>query len=1279
MVTPKVVLAMALASSLLPSASVFAADDVALSLTRAVLIVERRAAVRDRFDVVAEFHVPTDAGGADPGVAPVSVSVGPFTQIIPSSAFALRVKRPPANAQTEDRRTWAFKARPPGVTRLRLERTRDATGEHWALQVRARRVSLQGTHNPVLFELRIGADRATVAASLRVGETRTRTTFRFPAGGAAGFCGDGTMDPGEQCEPTTDGSEDCCSSSCQLEPTGTVCRSPAGICDAAEVCTGAGAVCPSDRPVADGTPCPDALFCNGQETCSNGSCRPASTPPCPPEACVEATDSCGDSECGNGETEAGEDCDPGADIAGDCCTATCRFAAASVQCRPAAGVCDVAETCTGASGACPADAVAPGGECRPSAGPCDVAEACAGASPACPADGFAGSGTPCRPAVDVCDRAETCSGAAATCPADAKAADGTACSDPRFCNGAETCQSGSCSPATPPCSADDCDEDQNRCGECGNDVVEPGEDCEPPSGPDACPGGLTCSATCTCPVVTPIVAITSPPNLQLFSSHAVTVAGTTQNAISVECAGVPAALAQDGSFQAAITLREGRNPISCVARSITAMAAVDTVQLVADTTPPTVVIEAPPAGFMTASSQIDVGGAITDATSAAVQAVQPVVTVNGVQANVANRSFVVPGFLLQPGINTIAASATDAAGNVGTAEITVTLLADAPEMLQELSGNGQSARAGEALGEPLAVRLVDRRGNPVPGRPVTFLVSRGDGVVGAFPDEARTVSVPTDDSGIARVTFKLGQRVGGGNHQVTANVTGVPTSVVFCASAEGLPPRRIVVEMGGNQMGAVGTNLPIPLLALVTDTLGNPAPGVPVTFEVVQGGGALGGAPTVVKATDTEGRASAVLTLGPAEGISNNIVNASFAGLTESPATFVASALVTAPEPNTTVSGLVLDNQDDPVPGVTAHLHGTNLTAVADDQGRFTITNVPVGAALLVVDGTTTSRPGSWPVLDFPMVLVSGRDNTTGMPIRLLPLDVDGGKIVGGPEDVTIQMRGVPGAELTVFANSATFHGGAKTGLVSFTQVHTDKVPMLAPLGSSFMLAFSVQPPGAHFDPPARIAIPNMGSPAGHVVEMFSFDHDIFEFVSIGTATTTADGAQMVSDPGFGITKAGWGGCVPPPPPPKCTLSCDDRDECTGDIVRNPPCACENPPANEGGTCGNNQQGTNSCRDSGVCENGSCSGMMRPDESMCDDGRHCTQPDKCEDGTCKGEKVEKEVLDSQTIELQSINSILQNVQQWFGLLQIQGVTIPKFEGQIVFSEQKECCDEVVPL
>jgi hypothetical protein len=55
----------------------------------------------------------------------------------------------------------------------------------------------------------------------------------------------------------------------------------------------------------------------------------------------------------------------------------------------------------------------------------------------------------------------------------------------------------------------------------------------------------------------------------------------------------------------------------------------------------------------------------------------------------------------------------------------------------------------------------------------------------------------------------------------------------------------------------------------------------------------------------------------------------------------------------------------------------------------------------------------------------------------------------------------------------------------------------------------------------------------------------------------TADGAQICSDPGFGIIKSGWGGCVPPPPPPTCTCSCDDGNDCTQDNCSGPPsCRC---------------------------------------------------------------------------------------------------------------------------
>ena len=206
----------------------------------------------------------------------------------------------------------------------------------------------------------------------------------------------------------------------------------------------------------------------------------------------------------------------------------------------------------------------------------------------------------------------------------------------------------------------------------------------------------------------------------------------------------------------------------------------------------------------------------------------------------------------------------------------------------------------------------------------------------------------------------------------------------------------------------------------------------------------------------------------------------------------------------------------------------------------------PVGTVMLRVDGKTTSRPGTWPYLMFHFTTISGVDNSLGMPIRLLPIDVAGGKVVGGPDEVVIQMKGVPGATLTVAPNSVTFPDGSKTGIVSFTQVHGDKVPMIAPMGSGFTVAFTVQPPGTRFDPPAVVTLPNIGLPPGSEVDLFSFDHDIGEFLTVGTATVTPDGLLLRSNPGTGITKAGWAGGVPPPPPLSDTCHPGACTNCVG-------------------------------------------------------------------------------------------------------------------------------------
>jgi len=70
------------------------------------------------------------------------------------------------------------------------------------------------------------------------------------------------------------------------------------------------------------------------------------------------------------------------------------------ECRPAAGVCDAAEHCTGTSATCPGD-VKRRDICRPVAGPCDVAESCDGLSNDCPPDRF-------KPAIETCDDGDPC-------------------------------------------------------------------------------------------------------------------------------------------------------------------------------------------------------------------------------------------------------------------------------------------------------------------------------------------------------------------------------------------------------------------------------------------------------------------------------------------------------------------------------------------------------------------------------------------------------------------------------------------------------------------------------------------------------------------------------------------------------------------------------------------------------------------------------------------------------------------------------------------------------
>jgi hypothetical protein len=571
-----------------------------------------------------------------------------------------------------------------------------------------------------------------------------------------------------------------------------------------------------------------------------------------------------------------------------------------------------------------------------------------------------------------------------------------------------------------------------------------------------------------------------------------------------------------------VPLAEGGNSLTATATDAQGHVGLATINVVRDLTPPHVAIYTPAAGATVADTAVAVSGLVNDIVAGTVNAGDVQVTVNGVPAVVANRSFLAAAVPLQPGANVLTAVAVDASGNQAQTSVTVQQAAPAGPSVAVVLGGGQSAVIGTALAQPLVAVLLDAAGHPVAGKTVLFRVRGGDGTVDGGK---RDLGVTSDANGQALAHFTVGTRAGAGNQVVEASAVGFGPPAVFLASALPGAPALIVVDSGDQQLGVSGQALPRPLAAAVVDAGGNRLPGVAATFRVVKGAGQfVNGQQTMPLPTDSDGRLIAGLITDPAEGIANNVVEATIDGLTGGPmASFTASTWAAGDPSLTAVSGVVLDNSNLPIAGVTIRIRDTTLTTVTDAQGLFQISATPVGTLKLIVDGSTAQRPGAWPDLDFDLTTVPGRNNTLRMPIYLLPLDLAHGIQVDETHGGTLTLPQLPGFALQVQPGSVTFPGGGRSGVVSVTVVHSDKVPMVPNFGQQPRLIVTIQPAGARFDPPARLTMPNVeGLAPGVVTEFYSFDHDLGHFVSIGPGTVSDDGTVITSNVGVGILKAGW-------------------------------------------------------------------------------------------------------------------------------------------------------------
>ena len=142
----------------------------------------------------------------------------------------------------------------------------------------------------------------------------------------------------------------------------------------------------------------------------------------------------------------------------------------------------------------------------------------------------------------------------------------------------------------------------------------------------------------------------------------------------------------------------------------------------------------------------------------------------------------------------------------------------------------------------------------------------------------------TNARGIATVTFTTGTTAGT-NYRVTATDSGRRTGTSPAITTIAGPATQMALKAGDGQSAIAGTAVATPPSVVVTDSHGNPVPGVGVTFAVASGGGSATGAAATTNAAGIAAVGS--WTLGTTAG--TNTLTASSGTLTGSPVTFTAT------------------------------------------------------------------------------------------------------------------------------------------------------------------------------------------------------------------------------------------------------------------------------------------------------------------------------------------------------------------------------------------------------
>ena len=239
--------------------------------------------------------------------------------------------------------------------------------------------------------------------------------------------------------------------------------------------------------------------------------------------------------------------------------------------------------------------------------------------------------------------------------------------------------------------------------------------------------------------------------------------------------------------------------------------------------------------------------------------------------------------------------------------------------------------------------------------------------------------------------------------------------------------------------------------------------------------------------------------------------------------------------PGTSITGWVFNSVrndqggESPIAGAKVKvLNGGGAGAVTDANGKFTLQNVPGGKLLIEVDGhTVKTAPGTF----FPTVAklfesIPAANTIIDAPIYLpLVQDADFVKLSTTSTTTVGNATQLPGWSLEVPPNTVQRRDGSPAGRVLISPVPPNRLPAPLPAGVDPSIVITIQTEGGAdvFTQPVPLTAPNLeGLPPGAKTVLWDFDHARGEFVPVATATVSADGKTLTTDPGQGVLRPEW-------------------------------------------------------------------------------------------------------------------------------------------------------------